>query len=112
MAVPNGREHELICRTAYERALLELLRESAAEEERLHREIRGDAPRFEVREVILVGEYPHTAFQFSVYDHVREAERPIPLLLYENPQFYDSKGKRLVDADRIVGDMLMWVRGG
>lgn len=103
---------EAIGREAYERYLLDLMRESAKEEERLRLENRGERRNPEIREIQLTGEYPHTGFRFRTYDRVRDLEQTTTYPLYDNPQFFDENGKRLCSADRIAGDTLMWVRGG
>ena len=103
--------YEEISRQAFERYLLDLLRLSAAEEERLYREVRGESPRLEVRNIIQQGQYPEgTSYKFLYYDNRTGAEGSEIMILYENPQFYDQDGKQLVDADYMAGEMLTWLR--
>jgi hypothetical protein len=97
---------------AFEKFLLELARGYAAEQERLQVESRGKPNNPEIREIQLKGEYPNTGFQIRRYDRVRDLEQEQWYFIWGNPEFFDRNRKPLCSADRMVGDTLMWARGG
>lgn len=108
---PEGN-YKVIWGKAFEKYLLELARGYAAEQERLHREIQGKEDNPLIREIQLSGEYPDTGFLIRKYDRVRDLEQEQWYFIWGNPEFFDEDLKPLVSAERIVGDTLMWARGG
>lgn len=103
---------EAIGHEAFERYILDLMRASAAEEERLHLENRGKSLNPEVRDIQLKGEYPDTGFQIKTYDSIRDLEQEQWYFLWGSSEFFDKDMNPLASPERIVGDTLMWARGG
>ncbi len=105
----QGRFRE-IERRAFERYLLEVVREGAIEEERLYRDSRGEDMAILVREVELVRNYPKTALRIRTLDRARDLEQwseyPIWDLDYEEPD------GRMKPGNFIAGQILMMARGG
>ena len=93
---------------AYERYLLDLMRGYAAETDRI-----DPNPSVLIKDIQLEGDgYPHTGFRIQTY-HPRTGKTKSHLFtLYDNPGFYDEAGDRIVETNRIVGDILMLARGG
>jgi hypothetical protein len=97
---------------AFERYLLELAKGWAAEHERLSLEREGREPSILIRDVELVGGYPHTVFQFHTYDRNRDLEQTSSWPIYESSTFYDKDLNLRCEPEQIVSDTLMLVRGG
>jgi hypothetical protein len=98
-------------RKAFERYLLDLARLCAAEEERAILEKRGWPLTILILQIDLIGEYPYTAFEIRCRNRDGEETKP-HFMLYQSSEWFDEDGKLLVSAGRIVGDTLMWARGG
>jgi hypothetical protein len=84
------------------------MRGYAAEQERMDPDL---TPL--IREIQLAGdEYPHTGFRIRIYHPKYDKEHTTMFPLYGYREFYDEDGNRRVETNRIVGDILMWARGG
>jgi len=95
---------------AFERYVLEVVREGAAEEERIYRELHGEDPRSLVRRAELTREYPRTALRITVYDRGRDLEQASEYPIWD-PDYETSDG-RMKRASEIAGHILMMARGG
>ena len=104
--------YEAINRAVFERYLLDLARESAAEEERLHRELQGEELNIQVRDIQLVGEYPDTRLKIKTYDRRRNREFTSSDPIWDLPEYSEKKGDKPRNPERMIGDILMWARGG
>jgi hypothetical protein len=109
--VDRGNYDE-IQRKAFEQYLLDLAKGWAAEHERLSLEREGREPSILIHDIKLVGDYPHTVFQFQIYDRPRGLEQIRTHLLYESPTFFDEDLNLRCQPEQIVSDTLMLVRGG
>lgn len=102
--------YERVGREAFERYLADLVRVSAAEEERQGREIHNNPPRFEVISVKVNGSYPSAGVDIRYRDNRRGEEGSEFFDLYGTPEFFDENGKPKPDADYIAGEMLRLLR--
>jgi hypothetical protein len=94
---------------AYERYLLEVIRGSAAEEERL-----GNVGRRSIKDVRLVGDaYPHWGFEVDTVNPQNGKEGTSKFSFRGNPSLFDAerpRGRTL--GSQIIGDLLMHIREG
>jgi hypothetical protein len=71
----------------------------------------------EIREVKLEGEYPDTSLTLLVYSSYRDEERWESNRLWDNPDdwYYvkdPSGGRQIEKPEKLLGDIMMWARGG
>jgi len=111
MPVVRGNFDE-IDRKAFENYLLELVREYAAEADRLYRLAKNKEPNPLVLEVELKGEYPDTLMRIRCFDRVRDIEGWSVYPFWKSDNFFDEEGRRVCSPERMAGDMLMWALGG
>ena len=106
----RGRYDE-IRKVTYERYLLDLMRSCAAEEERLYKERNKEPLSTTIRKIDLVNPGTDRAgFRIlSIWPKGREFTEVYSLY---TPEFSDGQGRLTKPAGEIVGDILMWARGG
>jgi len=110
-AVPGN--FDAINREAFERYLLDLVRNSAVEEERLYREAKGEDLHILIRDAELQGSYPNTVIRFRRYERARDIEDWTALPIWTDATFFDQEtGERRMPPEKIAGDILMLARGG
>lgn len=97
-------------RREFERYVFEVVRQSAAEEERLYRETEGKELTVLVRSVELVREYPETAIQFRTFDRTRGIEQRSQYPIWDED--YMTADGEMKGAGYIAGEMLIMARGG
>lgn len=111
MTGDSGSRIREIERGAYERHVLELVREYAPEQERAEEIQDGEPARYQIDQVELEGEYPATRIRLRRTDRRTGQEIVIKHPIWADDSFRNAHGK-MYDPTRVAGDILMLARGG
>ena len=103
---------DALYRAAFERFFLDLIRGAAAEEERMDLVHEGKPPTILIKDIQLKGEYPKTSLIITAYDRIQDRNVETFGRIWQEPSFFDEDYKPKCDIRRMVGDTLMWARGG
>jgi hypothetical protein len=107
-------KYQAVSRQAFELHVLELIRGYGPIQDAIYRDVHGQSQTVIFRNAEIVDEYPNTRVRTYMYDRARDLEMTKEYPIWDK----DFAAGEVVDVesmrspDYIVGEIMVWARGG